>query len=180
MLAAESAWRVLHAEHERQRTLLSEIDGALTTVDRNASGPALAALRQHVRSLQDFNDDTHRPKGVMLLSLLRGRSPEIDELIGTLDADNERCDGLLSEAVELLDAAERGDEGAGSRCASVLKQHRDLLLAHLEVEDTTLRSRAERLLTPQEWSNIVSAISSVVHGGRRQDAALPSSARGRS
>lgn len=163
MLAAESAWRVLHAEHERLRTLLSQIDGALTTVDWSAAGPTLEALRQHVRSLQAFNDATHRPKGVMLLSLLRGRSAEIDELLAHLDADNACCDDLLSQALALLDAVERGDDDAGSRCAAVLREHHNRLLVHLELEDTTLRSRAERLLSPQEWSNIVSAISSVVH-----------------
>jgi hemerythrin-like domain-containing protein len=163
MLAAESAWRILHAEHERMRALLSDIDGVLTSVDWNAAGSMLDALRAHVRSLQEFNDATHRPKGVMLLSLLRGRSAEIDELLARLDADSQCCDQLLSEALGLLDAVERGDEAAGARCATVLRQHRDQLLAHLHVEDTTLRSRAERLLTPQEWSSIVSAISSVVH-----------------
>jgi hemerythrin-like domain-containing protein len=162
MLAAESAWRVLRAEHDRMRELLASIGEALRSEQWKRPGPSLVSLRQLVRSLQTFDDSTHRPKGVVLLATLRRRSSEVDALLDRLELTADQCDRLLSQALALLDAVEQGDERAAAECASVLERHRDLMQVHLDEEDGVLHSHTAQLLTPEEWSLIVSSISSVV------------------
>jgi hemerythrin-like domain-containing protein len=160
MLASESAWRVLRAEHARLRDLLASIAAAR----QREQWKALPAL---IQSFRAFEDATHRPKGVVLLATLRGRSAEADGLLDSLEGDSERCDALLMNALALLDRIEGGDEQAGAQCAAVLETHRELMLAHLEREDTLLHSHTARLLTPEEWSRVVSSISSVVRSASR-------------
>src|SRR6267142_3844968 len=120
MLAAESAWRVLRAEHSRMRELLSSIDEALQSDQWKRPGRSLLLLRHLVQSLQSFDNSTHRPKGVVLLATLRGRSSEADELLERLELTGRRCERLLSQALALLDVVEQGDERAAPQCASVL------------------------------------------------------------
>lgn len=167
MLAAESAWRVLRAEHSRMRELLASIDAAVRRPEWQCPGPPLASLREELRRLRTFEDTTHKPKGVKLLAMLRGRSPEADTLLDGLERETEQCHDLLSQALALLDRVEAGDPQAAARCAAVLATHRTLMLARLDTEDTVLHSHTARLLTPDEWSSVVSSISSVVRGAAR-------------
>ena len=162
MLAAESAWRVLRAEHARMRELLASIDQALRADEWRRPGPHLASLRKLILSLRTFDDATHRPKGVALLAVLRGRSPQADTLLDQLAVDHEQCDRLLSQALLRLEAVETGDEHAAAECASLLERHRTLMLRHLDCEDTLLHSHTAKLLTAEEWGAVVSSISSVV------------------
>jgi hypothetical protein len=156
MLAAESAWRVFRTEHARMRELLSSIDATLQKPEWQRAGPALDSLREALRRLRTFEDVTHKPKGVKLLATLRGRSPDADSLLD-----------LLSQALALLDRVEAGDPQAAAECTAVLGTHRKLMLAYLHTEDTVLHSHTARLLTPEEWSSVVSSMSSVVRRAGR-------------
>jgi len=101
MLAAECAWTILRAEHARIRRLLASVDAALKADDWRRPGHALGRLRDAVQRLRAFDDKTHRPKGVALLAILRGRSAEADDLLEQLERQRERCDDLLSRAMTL-------------------------------------------------------------------------------
>jgi len=165
MLAAGCAWRVLEAEHTRLRQLLAAIRRVL---DGNAwmhPGPQLNLLRRLIRDFQDFETRTHRPKGVVLLGSMRGRLPEADQLLDVLEHESRHCEQLLAQALELL---EGGDAERGA-VASVLLQHRELMMRQLDREDTALRSYTAQLLTSEEWSAVASSISLVVQKvkGRR-------------
>ena len=162
MLAAETAWRILRAEHARMGQLLESLDGSFASDGWRRPGPQLDALRALIRRLQEFDDITHRPKGVVLLSTLRGRSPDADALLDTLARERRQCDELLDRAGLLLEAIAAGRADAADELRSVLGQHRRLLLRHMEREDTLLHSQSARLLSPAEWSAIVSSISAVV------------------
>jgi hemerythrin-like domain-containing protein len=167
MLAAESAWRVFRTEHARMRELLSSIDATLQKPEWQRAGPALDSLREALRRLRTFEDVTHKPKGVKLLATLRGRSPDADSLLDRLAREKEQCADLLSQALALLDRVEAGDPQAAAECTAVLGIHRKLMLAYLHTEDTVLHSHTARLLTPEEWSSVVSSMSSVVRRAGR-------------
>jgi hemerythrin-like domain-containing protein len=169
MLSAESAWRVLHAEHGSMRKLLGAVDAALRTGGWRRAGPGLEAVRAPLQRLQTFDDATHRPKGVVLMSTLRGRSAQADALLDELQHDREHCDRLLVRALELLDAIEAGDASAADALPAVLDEHRATLLHHLQREDTLLHSHTARLLTAAEWSKVVSSISSVVQSAAARE-----------
>ena len=180
MLSAESAWRVLHAEHRVMRKLSNAIDAALLSDGWRRPGPGLEAVRAPLQRLQTFNDDTHRPKGVVLRSTLRGRSAQSDTLLDELERDHGRCEQLIARALSLLDAIEAGDAAAAEALPAVLHEHRATLLHHLEREDTLLHSHTARLLTAAEWSKVVSSISSVVQSARARDRGQPAAGAPRS
>jgi len=98
MLAAECAWAILHAEHARTRELLARLDTAMKTGDGTRTGQRAASAIEVIERLQDFEETTHRPKGVVMLNMLRGRSSEADELLDELDSESECGNGLLSQA----------------------------------------------------------------------------------
>jgi hemerythrin-like domain-containing protein len=163
MLAAESAWRILRAEHSLMRDVLGSIDEAVRSDAWKEPGQDLTSLRQLVEFFQTFDESTHRPKGLVLLALLRGRSPDTDRLLDRLQQESEQCDSLLAQALALIGAVEAGDPSAAQRCAAILAQHRKLMLQHLDDEDSALHSHTGVLLTPEEWSRVVSSISKMVH-----------------
>lgn len=160
MLAAGSAWRILEAEHTQLRRLLADIARSLDDDDGwKRPGPRLDSLRELIHRFQDFETRTHRPKGVVLLGATRGRLAEADQLLDVLEHDGRRCEELLNRALDLLRAAEAGDDADAGEVASLLRQHRELMLRQLDQEDTALRSYTAQLLTSEEWSRVVSSIS---------------------
>ena len=111
MLSSECAWRVLHAEHASMRELSDSVDAALRGDGWRRPGPGLEAVRAPLQRLQTFDDATHRPKGVVLMATLRGRSAQADALLdehrATLLHHLEQEDTLLhSHTARLLTAAE--------------------------------------------------------------------------
>ncbi len=163
MLASRCAWTILRAEHARMRELLASIADVMRDKQWSRRGSEVARLRQLIESLQSFDQASHRPKGIALMQALRGRSPDADQLLADLERDRDSDDASLSRAIATLDAVAAGSESAGSECETLLAQYRDSVLHHLEQEDTVLCAHSERLLTEQEWSLVVSQISSSLY-----------------
>lgn len=159
MLAAGSAWRVLEAEHSRLRQLVASIKRVLDGDAWQHPGPQLNLLRRLIREFQDFETRTHRPKGVVLLGSMRGRLAEADELLDVLEHESRHCEQLLAQALERLETIEQGGDAERVEVASLLLQHRELMMRQLDREDTALRSYTAQLLTSEEWSAVASSIS---------------------
>lgn len=166
MLAAECAWTILRAEHARMRELLSLLDRELKCGDWKRAGPAASSIVRLIERLQAFDEATHRPKGVVLVQILRGRAEEADELLDRLERQRERCDALLSLAKAKVAQARAGNAVAAAAVAELLEEHRRLMLDHLDQEDTLLHSQTAQLLTREEWAAVASSISEVI-GPRR-------------
>ncbi|VTU19385.1 hemerythrin domain-containing protein [Variovorax sp. RA8] len=166
MLAAECAWTVLRAEHARMRELLGLLARALKCDDWKRDGPAASSIVRLIERLQAFDEATHRPKGVVLVQILRGRSEEADDLLDRLERQRERCDALLSLAKAKVAQARAGNAVAAAAVEDLLEEHRRLMLDHLDQEDTLLHSQTAQLLTPEEWAAVASSISDVI-GPRR-------------
>ncbi len=165
MLASRCAWTILRADHAQMRRLLDSIAEELRDPQWSRRGPAVVRLRQLIESLQSFDQASHRPKGIALVEALRGRSADADRLLADLERDREVDDALLTRAIAALDAVARGTEGAAGDCEGILVRYRESVLHHLDQEDTALCAHSERLLTEQEWSRVVSEISSSLYPG---------------
>lgn len=161
MLAAECAWAILRAEHTRIRELLALVEGTLNT--------QAASLVELIERLQAFDETMHRPKGVVLLKMLRGRSAEADQLLDQLELESERCDGLLSQSKAMLKLAESGEPGTARDVETLLQEHRRLMHAHLDREDTLLHSQSALLLTGEEWAAVVSSMSEAMEAAKERD-----------
>lgn len=167
MLAAASARSVLLAEHERIRGLLDRV-AELARVAGCASAVTAAALLEAVEQLRDFDEGTHRPKGVALGSALCARSAEADDHWKRVTKMREHSDALLSLILSKLKAAAAGNVSAAADVESLLQEHRKVTLEHLQEEDTFLRSSAAAHLTRDDWAAIASSISSAVAHPRRR------------
>jgi hemerythrin-like domain-containing protein len=159
MLASECAWAVLRAEHSRMRELLARVDAVLKAGEWKRAGPAASPIAGLIARLQAFDEATHRPKGTVLLQILRGRSAESDDLLRRLGEQRERCDALLAQVKSKLRQAESGDTAAAAAVEDWLEEHRRLMLDHLDQEDTLLHSQTAELLTGEEWAAVASSIS---------------------
>ena len=162
MLAAETAWRILHAEHAQMRELLGEIESIVASPGWQRPGPALESLTRLVHRLQSFDDATHRPKGIALFAALRGREAGTDALIGRLEGDCEHRDKLLADAEASLNALQRGERRAAHDTGLLLGEYAALLRRDLDLEDNALHAESAKLLSPEQWSAIVSSISTVM------------------
>ncbi|MBT2336241.1 hemerythrin domain-containing protein [Variovorax paradoxus] len=173
MLAAECAWAILRAEHTRTRELLARLDTVMTTEDGACSRQRATSAIRVIERLQAFEETTHRPKGVVMLNMLRGRSGEADELLHQLGSESEHCSGLLSQAKALLKLAEAGDAKAALEAEALLQQHRQFMYVHLDREDTLLHSQTALLLTAEEWAAVVSSISKEVRAAKEREHRQP-------
>jgi len=168
MLAARSAWAVLRKEHAQIRQLLDSIAESVHAGQWRRPGAALAQLRERIEALKAFDQAQHRPKGVALMGSLKGRSPQADQLVASLEEEREHEDDLLERALAKLNAVAVGEERVCPDIESLLAQHRESLLRHMEHEDTLLREQTEQLLTADEWSHVVSSISSVLYPPKKK------------
>jgi hemerythrin-like domain-containing protein len=168
MLAAASAWRILETEHARLRQLLAAIAQVLDNLGWQDQRAQRHLLRRLIREFREFETQAHRPKGVVLLGSMRGRSAQADRLLDTLEHESEECDQLLVRSLALIDALGHDDRAEAEEVASILQRHRDLMMRHLDEEDTVLCWYTSQLLTPEEWSAVVSSISSVEQKARRR------------
>jgi len=166
MLASESAWRILRAEHRQLERLWARVDAALGMPDWPRPSQC-RLLKNALLRFRSFDDAAHRPKGIALITALRGRSRQMDDLLGRLEAGREEMDRLLSQALALL-GEDSSDEARAARCRSVLAQYGELLRRQLDVEDTALHADAARLLGEEDWSRIVSSISPVIAAAPRR------------
>ncbi|MDN8614924.1 hemerythrin domain-containing protein [Variovorax ginsengisoli] len=159
MLAAECAWAVLRAEHARIRELLNLVNDALNDGAWVCSSPQAKALSALIARLQAFDHTTHRPKGVVLVQTLRGRSVEADDLLLRLESTRDCCDDLLLQAMARLRAASSGAASVAEGVGALLHEHRRLMLVHLDEEDSLLHSQTAAHLTREEWAAVASSIS---------------------
>ncbi|MDM0055436.1 hemerythrin domain-containing protein [Variovorax fucosicus] len=167
MLAAECAWAILRAEHARMRELSTMVDGTLKSGGWAHPQSQATSLVELIDHFQAFEETTHRPKGVVLLETMRGRSAEADELLNELELESRHCDDLLSQSKAALKLAGSGDMGAARTAETLLQEHRRLMAAHLEREDTLLHSQTALLLTGEEWAAVVSSMSEAMGGPRK-------------
>jgi hypothetical protein len=173
MLAAECAWIILRAEHTRIRELLTLVDGMLKSGAWARPGPQAAALVELIERLQAFDEATHRPKGVVLLDILRGRSAEADLLLDELELERAHCDRLLSQAKVMLRLAESGAALDTETVETLLEEHHRLMHAQMEREETLLHSQSALLLTGDEWAAVVSSMSAAMETIKERDRGRP-------
>ena len=150
------------AEHAQMRAYSTALSRRLEVPDW-FKGAELAEVRILAQSLRRY-DKQHRPKGTALFAALRQRGAAIQALLDDLEREGDECTLGLEAAMVLLDHLSRGSAAAESAeaCASAFRDHTTLLLRHLDREDIDLRRCAMEELAPEEWSTIVSSISTML------------------
>jgi hemerythrin-like domain-containing protein len=166
MLAAQAAWAILESEHAYMRRLLAAIESLLQGEGWFSPGQAHCRLRELILELESFDEASHRPKGSSMLQALSGRSSSADGALSVLSLDRARNDDMLRTAKATLDRLVEGDPRSRTDCLAQLTRYREGLLDQMAREETILRSHAQQLLTEEEWSRVVSDISTRMAGQR--------------
>lgn len=144
------------------RELLAEIASIVESGGWQSPGPPQRRLRERVLELEAFDETLHRPKGVGMLLAMRGRSVAADGQLATLARDRGDNDSVLAKVKAALDGMARGEQGDHADLPARLTGYREGLLAQMHREETLLRSHAEHLLSEEEWSQVISEISTKV------------------
>jgi len=117
------------------------------------------ALRAMLVFLGDYPERAHHPREEKeLFAVLRGRDSELD---GVLTHLHEEHVASLACVMRLEHQVNRAEFGAPEEL-TVLRRECDRLvaqyLAHIEIEEREVLTRAERLLTEAEWAAIAAEL----------------------
>ena len=142
--------RVFHTA--LRRDLKRGID-ALT--DATHPAPAQrAALADHVNLVLDLLDRHHTGEDTGLWPLVRRRAPDLGAQLDAMEAEHASVAGAIvsTRAAARQYAATTDPPAAGHRLRQALVELGDLLLPHLDHEETEVMPRVMRALTQRDWS----------------------------
>ena len=142
--------RVFH--NALRRDLKRSID-ALT--DATHTTPAQrAALAGHVSLVLDLLHRHHTGEDTGLWPLVRRRAPDLGAQLDAMEAEHAAVAGAIisTRTAALQYPATTEPAAAGHRLRQALVELGDLLLPHLDHEETEVMPRVMRALTQRDWS----------------------------
>ncbi len=142
--------RVFH--NALRRDLKRSID-ALT--DATHTTPAQrAALAGHVNLVLDLLHRHHTGEDTGLWPLVRRRAPDLGAQLDAMEAEHAAVAGAIisTRTAALQYPATTEPAAAGHRLRQALVELGDLLLPHLDHEETEVMPRVMRALTQRDWS----------------------------
>ncbi len=150
-----TATEVLRHEHEAVLKMLDASEEAARQFDAGGKVPpeVLADLLEFFRV---FADQCHHTKEEELFfpMLERKGIPREGGPVGVMLAEHEEGRALIREMADATAAYQEGREGAAARWSRAARAYTQLLRAHIYKENNVLFVMAERILTPEEQSQL--------------------------
>jgi len=148
-------WRAEHKHFARLLDLLEQQVAAFHADD----GPNYELMLDVVSYLRYFPDRLHHPREDVAFARLAERDPRLKPLVDQLQQEHRVIaaagTGLLAFLQQVVDDVVVERARVEAAAATYLVYYR----RHLALEDRDLVPRAENLLTPQDWDDVVAAIS---------------------
>jgi hemerythrin-like domain-containing protein len=142
--------RVFHTALRRdlKRSIDALTDATHTTPVRRA------ALAHHVDLVLDLLHNHHTGEDTGLWPLARRRAPDLGAQLDAMEAEHAAVAGAIisTRATARQYAASTDTPAAGRRLRQALVELSDLLLPHLDHEETEVMPRVMRALTQRDWS----------------------------
>jgi hemerythrin-like domain-containing protein len=113
-----------------------------------------AALADHVDLVLDLLHNHHTGEDTGLWPLARRRAPDLGAQLDAMEAEHAAVAGAIisTRATARQYAASTDTPAAGRRLRQALVELGDLLLPHLDHEETEVMPRVMRALTQRDWS----------------------------
>jgi hypothetical protein len=142
--------RVFHAALRRD---LERAIGSLG-VSGHPTPAQRVALAEHVGLVLDLLHHHHTGEDTGLWPLVRRRAPDLGAQLDAMEAEHASVAGAIvsTRAAARQYAATTDPPAAGHRLRQTLVELGDLLLPHLDHEETEVMPRVMRALTQRDWS----------------------------
>jgi hemerythrin-like domain-containing protein len=154
MIDIVDAW---HREHARFARLLHLLEAQLAEFHDEGS-PDYELMRDIVHYLHDYGDRYHHPREDLAFAAMLKRDPQLKPVIYRLLQEHRVIDhtgnGLLALLEEVTSDAVVSREALEAAAATYLAYYR----RHLETEERDVLPRAQRLLEPADWQQVVDAL----------------------
>ncbi len=147
--ADTSMMRIVHQAFRR------DLHRAETTLNADPPPPhdQQVAIARHLEWMMSFLHAHHRSEDDGLYPLVRERDPDAAELLDAMDADHR----AVASAIAAVEAAASGSADAGSpdqRLLAALTSLSDVLLPHLDREETEMMPVVSSVVTESEWQDL--------------------------
>lgn len=149
------ATQVLRHEHE---AVLKMLDASEEAARQFEAGGRVRpqVLVDLLEFFRVFADQCHHTKEEELLFPLLERKgiPREGGPVGVMLSEHEEGRALIREMAEATESYQKGGEGAAARWSRAARAYAQLLRAHIYKENNVLFVMAERILTPEEQSQL--------------------------
>lgn len=150
--------RVLKDEHAALSVMLSSVLLLLAQCRRTRTLPDFAVLRAMLFYLDEFPEQQHhRMESEILYPKLRARTPLARGVLDRLDYEHARGGSRIRDVEHALLAFEMMGEPRRLAFERAMEAYVDFYLAHMALEEREIMPLAERVLTPQDWSELDAA-----------------------
>lgn len=154
---------IIRSEHQALSAMLRTIRLLLEQHRRRNTLPDFSVLRAMLFYVDEFPERLHHTKeSELLFPMLRGHTPEINEVLDRLDRDHAHGEHAIRDVEhELLGLEMMGETVQGparrERFEAAMNRYIDFYLDHMHVEESVVLPLAERVLTPAEWLELDAA-----------------------
>ena len=146
-----------HAEHKHFARLLDLLEQQVVAFHAD-DGPNYELMLDVVSYLRYYPDRLHHPREDVAFARLAERDPRLKPLVDQLQQEHRVIAAagteLLAYLQQVVDDVVIERARVEAAAATYLVYYR----RHLALEDRDLVPRAENLLTPQDWKDVVAAI----------------------
>ena len=137
------------------QALRRDLHRAAITLNANPPPPRgqQVAIAGHLKWMMSFLHAHHRSEDDGLYPLVRERDPEAAELLDAMDADHRAVASVIAE----VEAAASGSADEGSpdqRLLAALTSLSNVLLPHLDREETEMMPVVSSVVSESEWRNL--------------------------
>jgi hemerythrin-like domain-containing protein len=146
-----------HAEHKHFARLLDLLEQQVAAFHAD-DGPNYELMLDLVSYLRYFPDRLHHPREDVAFARLAERDPRLKPLVDQLQQEHRVIAAAGTELLAFLQQVVDDVVVERARVEAAAATYLVYYRRHLALEDRDLVPRAESLLTPQDWNDVVAAI----------------------
>ena len=151
---------VIREEHSALAAMLRSVLLLLSLHRAHGTLPDFLALRSMLFYLDEFPEKRHhRKESELLFPKLRSRTPLARDLLDRLDADHERGERYIRELEHALLGFEMMGHARRPAFEQAAERYVQFYLAHMSLEEEEVLPLAQRVLTPDDWSELDEAFA---------------------
>jgi hemerythrin-like domain-containing protein len=147
--------KIIRDEHAALAAMLRSLLMLLAKHRRDGTLPDFGTLRAMLFYVDEFPEQRHhRKESELLFPKLRARTPLSRDLLDHLDEDHARGERRIRDLQHALLAFEMMGEARRDAFERAAQAYVDFYLAHMALEEREVLPLAQRVLSPEDWSDL--------------------------
>lgn len=152
--------KIIRDEHAALAAMLRSLLMLLAKHRRESTLPDFTTLRAMLFYVDEFPEQRHhRKESDLLFPKLRARTPVSRDLLDHLDDDHARGERRIRDLQHALLAFEMMGEARRDAFERSAQAYVDFYLAHMSLEEREVLPLAQKVLTPEDWSDLDEAFT---------------------